>query len=283
MAYAVHTVATPFGEIAYTESGEGSPALFVHGVLLNSALWRHVIAGVSDLRHCIAVDLLGHGATQTSLEQNLSWNTQADMLAAVCDALGFATIDLVGNDSGGGIAQIFAARYGGRLRSVTLTDCDVHDNCPPLALQPLVDASRRGTLGALGQRMLADPQVARQVLGVGYEHPDRVTDETLQAYLAPIFGTAERTRQFERLFDQWFVQMDSSLVEIEPALRTVQTPTLIVWGTDDVFFGTHWATWLHDTIPGARPVVMVEGGHLFFPEERPADLIGPLRSHWTTL
>src|SRR5262249_30927032 len=56
---------TPIGDIAYAERGRGPAALFVHGVFLNHDLWRHVVDRVADTRRCIAVDLLGHGATRT--------------------------------------------------------------------------------------------------------------------------------------------------------------------------------------------------------------------------
>src|SRR5215472_433857 len=79
---------TPFGEIAYTERGRGPAALFVHGVFLNGNLWRPVIDRVSDLRRCIAVDLMAHGATRTRPGQDLSFDGQAAMLAVFCDALG---------------------------------------------------------------------------------------------------------------------------------------------------------------------------------------------------
>ena len=129
--------------------------------------------------------------------------------------------------------------------------------------------------------MLADPTVARQILGVGYEHPERLSEETIRTYLEPLFSTQERTQLFENLFDQWFVRMDSSLVVIESALHTLLTPTLIVWGTDDIFFGVKWAYWLRDTIPGTRNVVLLDGARLFFPEERSTELVEPLRKHWT--
>ncbi len=58
------------------------------------------------------------------------------MIAEVIDALGIDTIDLVGNDSGGAIAQIFAAHYPQRLRSLVLTNCDVHDGWPPPPVLP---------------------------------------------------------------------------------------------------------------------------------------------------
>ena len=90
-------------------------------------------------------------------------------------------------------------------------------------------------------------------------------------------GTPERAREFERLL----VALDSrDLVAVQPQLRTLQVPTLLVWGTDDPFFDISWAHWLRDTIPGVTKLVTVDGGKLFFPEERPGDLVPHLTEHW---
>ena len=71
------TVPTPYGEIAYVERGEGPAAVFVHGFLMNGHLWRDVIESLSTVRRCIAIDLLGHGQTQVSSDQDLSFDSQA--------------------------------------------------------------------------------------------------------------------------------------------------------------------------------------------------------------
>ena len=57
-------VKTSSGTIAYAEQGQGPVALFVHGVLLNKHLWRHQLGAQSDIRRCIAPDLLAHGDTE---------------------------------------------------------------------------------------------------------------------------------------------------------------------------------------------------------------------------
>ena len=76
--------ATPFGEIAYSETGSGAAALFVHGIFHNGHLWRHVMAGLAPVRRCIAIDLMAHGDTKIAADQDVSFTAQADMLEAFC-------------------------------------------------------------------------------------------------------------------------------------------------------------------------------------------------------
>src|SRR5689334_23295138 len=112
------------GRIAFVEQGDGPAALFVHGVPLNGYHWRHVVARVRHRRRCIAIDLMGLGYSEIAPAQDVSFPAQATMIAEVLDALGIDKVDLVGNDSGGAIAQIFAAHYPKRLNSLVLTNCD---------------------------------------------------------------------------------------------------------------------------------------------------------------
>ncbi len=54
---------------------------------------------------------MGLGYTEIAPAQDVSFTAQAQMVAEVLDALGIDKIDLVANDSGGAIAQIFAAHH----------------------------------------------------------------------------------------------------------------------------------------------------------------------------
>jgi pimeloyl-ACP methyl ester carboxylesterase len=132
------------GRIAYFERGQGPVALFIHGVPLNGYHWRHVIDRVRHRRRCIAIDLMGLGYTEIAPSRDVSFTAQAHMIAEVLDSLGIEKIDLVANDSGGAIAQIFAAHYPNRLTSLVLTNCDVHDGWPPPQVLPIMEHSRRG-------------------------------------------------------------------------------------------------------------------------------------------
>src|SRR5919109_1950437 len=178
------SVLTRCGTISYTEQGTGPVALFVHGVLLNSHLWRYQLGHLSDIRRCIAVDLLAHGDTEIAPGQDVSVTANATMLREFLDALHIDQVDLVGNDSGGGIAQIFAARHPQRVRTLTLTDCDTHDNWPPEAFKPFLAMAASGGLSGTLNAMLGDKSIYRspQALGPAYERPADVTDQAIDLY-----------------------------------------------------------------------------------------------------
>jgi pimeloyl-ACP methyl ester carboxylesterase len=272
-------VETPSGRIAYTQAGTGPVALFVHGVLLNKHLWRHQLAGLSDIRRCIAVDLLAHGDTEIAADQDVSVTANAAMLVQFLDALGIDQVDIVGNDSGGGIVQIFAALNPERVRSLTLTNCDTHDNWPPDAFKPFMEMAAAGGLNDTLHAMLSDKAIYRSpdALGLAYEDPASVSDGDIDAYLRPFVRTEQHVRDLERFLAAFD---NHHTVSVESKLRQLQAPTLVVWGTDDVYFPIKWAHWLADTIPGAKPPVELAGARIFFPEERHGPFNVLLRQHF---
>jgi len=272
-------VETESGTISYVERGSGPAALFVHGVLLNGYLWRHQLAQLGDLRRCIAVDLLAHGETEVSATQDVSVTANAHMLAQFLDALKIEQVDLVGNDGGGGICQIFAALYPRRIRSLVLSNCDTHDNWPPEPFKPFVAMVAAGGLPDTLKAMLADKAIYRspQALGPAYERPEDVADDTIETYLRPLMRSPQRTRAVERFVNAFDC---SHTVGVEKQLRQLQAPTLIAWATDDIYFDLKWSHWLEQTIPGTRKRVEFESARIFFPEERPADFNKELRAHW---
>jgi pimeloyl-ACP methyl ester carboxylesterase len=270
---------TASGRISYVEQGSGPVALFVHGVLLNGYLWRQQLAELSDVRRCIAPDLLAHGHTEIDAGQDVSVTANAHMLAQFLDALGIDQVDLVGNDSGGGICQIFAALYPSRLRSLVLSNCDAHDNWPPDAFKPFVEMVAAGGLADTLKAMLDDKAVYRseQALGPAYERPERVSDDTVETYLRPFLASAQRTRDLERFVNAFDCR---HTLAIEDKLRKVRAPTLIAWGTDDIYFPVEWSHWLAQAIPGTKWRVEFEGARIFFPEERWQDFNRDVRAHW---
>jgi pimeloyl-ACP methyl ester carboxylesterase len=273
------------GRIAFVEAGEGPPALFLHGVPLNGYHWRHVIARTRHRRRCIAIDLMGLGYSEIAPAQDVSFTAQARMIAEVLDALGIDRVDLVANDSGGAIAQIFAAHHPQRLASLVLTNCDVHDGWPPPQVLPIIERARNGTLAPIFQALAERPDLARARHAGGkpvplfrsYADASVLTDEVIRLYLQPLLASPQRIAAFERY---WLGFDNAQTVAIQGALERLDVPTLIVWGLQDFFFDKRWAYWLKDTIPGARGVVEVADARLFFPEDRPDALAAPMLAFW---
>jgi len=271
------TVATRFGDVAFLEAGEGPAAVFLHGVFLNADLWSHQLDGLADVRRCLAVDLLAHGESACPAPGELTMTVQADMVVEFVDALGLESVDLVGNDSGGAIAQLVAARVPQRIRTLTLTNCDTHDNWPPVAFRPIYDLATEGLLADALGALARDTVTARASLASGFEHAEVLSDETIASFFGP-FVSPSRAEAVQG----YVAAMDNSVtVAVHDDLARFAAPTLIVWGTADEFFDVTWARWLATTIPGTVRCVELEGAKLFFPAERPEALNAELRDLWT--
>ena len=271
------------GDVAYVDQGDGGApaALFVHGVLVNADLWRNVIWDVADARRCIAPDLPAHGATPApdgdGAPAGLSLNGLAAMLDELCEQLRLEQVDVVANDTGGAVAQVFAARFPHRIRTLTLTNCDVHDNFPPEQFKPFVALAEAGELGPMVAAMAGDLAVARSEIGFaqGYAQPDRLGDDLLASYLGPF--VPDQGRGLERFLT---ASSSAELIAVEPLLAELDAPAQVAWGTADVFFEPSWAERLREMIPGVERVTLVPDAMLFWPDERAADLVALLRDFW---
>src|ERR1700749_4337907 len=120
----------PISTVAYVERGHGLVALFVHGYPLNGYQWRGALERLQSHRRCIAPDVMGLGHTEAAGGQAITPEAQVAMLGGLLDSLHVKSVDLVANDSGGLVSQLFVARYPERVRTLLLTNCDVDENNP---------------------------------------------------------------------------------------------------------------------------------------------------------
>jgi pimeloyl-ACP methyl ester carboxylesterase len=271
-------VKTRFGTIACMDHGRGAAALFLHGFPLNSFQWRGAIDRLSPCRRCIAPDLLGLGYTEVAPGQGVAPDAQVEMLAELLDTLGIASVDLVANDSGGAVAQMFVVRYPHRVRTLLLTNCDAEPDCPPPALLPVLELARKGEF--VSQWLapwLADKALARSPQGLGgltFTYPHNPSDEAIDYYLAPLVAAPGRTHAYAIALERnW-------LAGFEPKLRRIQAPTRIVWGTGDTIFSADSPAYLDRSFGNSRGVRRVEGAKLFFPEEFPEVIAEEARRLW---
>lgn len=272
-------VGTRFGRIACIDRGRGpAAALFLHGFPLNSFQWRGAIDRLAPYRRCIAPDMLGLGYTEVAPGQSVAPDAQVEMLAELLDTLGIDTVDLIANDSGGLAAQLFLVRYPQRVRSLLLTNCDSEPDCPPPAMQPVLELAHQGQF--VPQWLapwLADKTLARSPQGLGgmtFTYPYNPSDEAIDYYLGPLVADPDRTHAYALGLER------NSLAGIEAKLRRSTAPTRIIWGTGDSIFSAQSPDYLDRSFGNSRGVRRVPGAKLFFPEEFPDLIAEEARRLW---
>ncbi len=272
---------TEFGRIAYVERGTGPAALFLHGFPLNGFHWRGALEELSPYRRCVAPDFMGLGYSEIPERQSVTPDAQVAMLAALLDSLSIPNVDLIANDSGGAVAQLFVTRHSNRVRTLLLTNCDTEPESPPAAILPVIAMAHSGTFPDQSLApWLADKVLARSPEGLGgmtYSNPNHPTDEALDCYLAPLLRSPMRKAQV----NAYAMGLEPNpLAGIEAALRHCAIPTRIVWGTGDTIFSQAGAGYLDQILPASRGIRRVQGAKLFFPEEYPEIIGHEARQLW---
>ena len=202
-------------------------AVFVHGVFLHHGLWAAQLAALSDVRRCLAPDLLAHGgsALAPASGEPLDLRAQARMIIDFLDALGVYQADLVGNDTGGAICQLAAVMAPDRFRSLTLTNCDVHDNWPPAPFMPIVNLARQGVMATVLPALAGDVGQIRSGVGSSFEHPEAVPDDVLLSFFAPFADPARAAA-----VQAYVAGMDNAVtVAIRDDLAKLTVPAQMVW------------------------------------------------------
>jgi pimeloyl-ACP methyl ester carboxylesterase len=267
---------TSFGKIAWVERGAGPAALFIHGFPLNGFQWRDIADDLQDDRRCLMPDLMGQGHTEAAAGADRSFAGQARMLAAFLDSVKAESVDLIGNDTGAGISQMFATMYPARVRSWTLTNCEVHNLWPNPMLEQLLDAFESGMALDGLKMMLGDINIARQQFASAYENPASITEESVKTYLEPLLKADLQAKSGYG----WRANREQ-LVSIAPKLRANKIPVQVVWAEADTAFDRDASiNWLRENLGGLKKVTLVPRAKLFFPEEHPKLMSVMLREFW---
>lgn len=99
----------------------GAPVLLLHGLSQQRRFWDPVSRRLRSAP-AVAVDLRGHGDTDTPVDADYSVRACADDVPGHLDALGWDRAVLVGHSWGAWVALSVAARHRDRVVSVALVD-----------------------------------------------------------------------------------------------------------------------------------------------------------------
>ncbi|MGA7561302.1 MAG: alpha/beta fold hydrolase [Terriglobales bacterium] len=244
-------------EISYEIRGNGPPVVLLHPFPCDHEFWHPVAVAIESRYRLILPDLRGHGDSEIGAGPALMQKHASD-IARVLDAAGAGKAAFVGCSIGGYVLFEFWRRFRARVSSLVL--CDTR--------------SQADTAEARANRL----QAAATVLEQG-------TESFIETMIPKLMGpTTVATRP--DLVDGALAMMrkmsaeDISLVQRGMAerpdsvadLKTIDVPTLIVIGEEDVLSTVADGELMRQNIAGSQLRVIPKAGH-YSPWER-ADAVG---------
>ncbi len=264
MTTAEHVAKTPQGSIAYRDLGQGEPILFVQGLLVDGRLWDGVAERLRGDFRCLVPDWpMGSHRTPMKADADLTPPGMAELVVAFMDALGLGRATIVGNDSGGAVAQMLAAAHPERVERLVLTNCDSFEHFPPFPFSLMPPLARLpGGMAAMALPFRIGA-IRRATHGLLAKHP--VPPELVDSWLRPIAdeGIRRDTRKFTAAANK-----RHTLAAAE-RLRSFERPLRFAWGADDRFFKLSQAERLAAIVPDARVEAIADAG-TFVPLDQPA-------------
>jgi pimeloyl-ACP methyl ester carboxylesterase len=262
------------GRLRYHSVGSGPVLVFIHGVLVNANLWRKVVARLSADFRCVSLDLpFGSHLVPMPPAADLSPPAVAELVADAIAALELDDVTLVGNDTGGAIAQIVATRRPERIGRLVLTSCDAFDNFPPKSLRPLKPLLSNATLLGPALAPARAGIVQRGIFKTLAKRP--VEAEVLDSYALPAITNAGVRRDLARFFGELHPRHTLDAAERLPGF---DRPALVAWSREDLFFPRSHGERLARLLPQGR-LEWIDDARTFSPEDQPgrvAELVASL-------
>jgi 3-oxoadipate enol-lactonase len=225
--------------------GSGAPLMLIHGLMVTGEMFRPVIEPLSQYYRLIVPDLRGHGRSG-HLPAPYTVAQLASDLAQVLDALGVESTHVLGY-SHGAVAQQFALDYPARVRSLTLA-CTYAYNM--LSRRERVE----GALLPWIIRVLGVRRTAALIIAIsGTVRVSRMPPETVR-WLREMMASNDTAKMVAAT--RAMLAFDS-----RGHLGEIQTPTLVIAGSQDTAVPMHHARMLANGIKGAQLRVVEGAGH----------------------
>lgn len=229
-------------ELAYTDRGEGSPVLLLHGIPTWSFLYHDVIPSLSAHHRVIAPDFLGHGYSDRRDRFDRSLVAQMDAMIALLDRLEIEKISFVGHDTGGGVALMTAIEHPEKVDRLILSNIVAFDSWP---IDDMI---------ALGNPEWKEKPPSEIVdfvvsgLSDGIHNSDRLTDAFREGIVAPYSDEQGKTSLI-RNASSLNTNHTTALIDRH---SQVEAPTLLLWGVHDPWQKVSDGERLAEQIPDSR-------------------------------
>ncbi len=252
------TVTVDGKAIFLSEAGTGKAVVLLHGggpgasVVSNYA--RNIDALAAQFR-VIVPDMPGYGRSTKGVDQDDPFGYLADMIRGLLDELGIGTAHLVGNSYGGAAALRLALDTPHRVDKLVLMGpggIGTTRGVPTAGLKSLL--SYYGGDGPSRDKLAAF--IRTYLVYDGAAVPDDLIDLRYRASIDPEVIANPPLRRPSGLRTLW--RMDLTR---DRRLKTLATPTLVLWGRDDKVNRPAGGPMLLNLLPNADLVMTSHTGH----------------------
>lgn len=266
---------SPGVRVHYTDEGnrEGRTLILVHGFAASVHAWRPWIERLRNDYRLVAIDLPGHGLTQTPKSYRSTIEGNAALVDALATEVGARSFVLAGNSMGGAVSIAYAKAYPEKLDGLVLVDAAgwPSDKGGPPGFAGLFN-------NAVGRWFikLFDPRLfATGGLRSAYHDEALVTDSLVDRYVDLAMAEGHR--------DVLLTQRTQPVPPWTPAdFHAIRIPTLVIAGEDDELIPAENSRAIAAAIPGAKLILYPDAGHLPM-EQIPDATTRDLRAFMATL
>jgi 3-oxoadipate enol-lactonase len=241
--------------IVYYAIGDGPPVVLLHPFPTNHEFWIPVARSLTGRYRVIMPDLRGHGDSDVG-EGPATMEKHAADLTRVMDGAGIGRAPMIGVSIGGYVLFEFWRQSRGRVAALGLCNTKApadSGEARSARLQAANDVMERGNEGffeTMIPRLLG--KTTRET------RPDLVDGAlSMMRKMSPADVAQVQRGMAER-------------PDSVSTLKTINVPTLIVTGDEDILTGKNEAELMHQHIPGSQLRVIPKAGH-FSPWERPEE------------
>jgi haloalkane dehalogenase len=183
-------------QMAYVETGEGAPIVFLHGNPTSSHLWRNVIPHLAGQGRCLAPDLIGMGDSDKLPESGpdrYRFVEHRAFLDELLESLGVREdVTLVVHDWGSALGFDWARRHAAAVRGIAYMEAIVQP-VPwkdwPAAARPIFEAFR----SPAGEEMILERNLFIEAVLPG-SILRKLTAEEMAEYRRPFLEPGEGRR-----------------------------------------------------------------------------------------
>lgn len=264
--------------INYLEIGTGNPILFLHGNPTSSYLWRNVIPHVKDKGRCVALDLIGMGASgKPDIDYRLA--EHISYVDAFIDALELDNFTLVMHDWGVAIGLHYLTHYPERVKAVAFMEGHLHTNTWNDFDEGSQPMFKRLRTEGVGERMILEENVFIETVLPGGTLRD-LSEEEMDAYRAPFIERSARKPMLQEVREIPIEGEPADIAQIVEAynayLTTSGVPKLLLYAQPGAIVGEKEVAWCK-TLSNLTAVDVGAGLH-FLPEDRPDEIGRGLRA-----